>query len=74
MRYEYVRSMRLAGYLMMHGFRIYAVQKDKFNPAFDVYVFKKSRELSSAIVDYSNSEIGGKEDGINNKRSGSNSI
>ena len=64
MRYEYVKSMRLAGLLMQQGFKIYAVQKDKFNPAYDVYLFRKCDELSSAIVKYS--ENGGK-NGITNK-------
>ena len=68
MKYEYIRSMRLAGYLMLNGFKIYAVQKDIKNPAFDVYVFKKSGELNAAMKEYS-SESGGKENGNNYKRS-----
>lgn len=46
MRYEYVKSMRLAGLLMQQGFKIYAVQKDKFNPAYDVYFFIENPERS----------------------------
>ena len=73
MRYEYIRSMKLAGHLMMQGFKIYSVQKDIKNPAFDVYVFKKSGKLCAAIQDYSNSENGGNY-GIINKGSNSKTI
>ena len=69
MRYEYVRSMRLAGKLMQRGFRLYQVTKDIKNPAYDVYVFKRSSELSAAIQECSYSENGGEKDGIDIKRS-----
>ena len=59
-KYEYVKSMKLAGELMKRGFRILQVRKDKFNPAFDVYVFKKSDELCDTMVSIIN-EVGGKD-------------
>lgn len=74
MRKEYVKSMRLAGMLMMQGFKLYEVQKDKDNPNFDVYVFRGSDELTGAMMKIINGKIGGEKDGINNERSRSNSI
>ncbi len=47
MRYEYVKSMKLAGILMQKGFRILAIEKDKTNPDFDVYVFRQTKELTN---------------------------
>ena len=69
MRYEYIKSMKLAGILMQRGFRLYKVEQDKFHPTYDVYLFKKTSELSDAIKEYSNSVSGGNEDGIDNERS-----
>lgn len=51
--YEYVRSLKLAGHLMMNGFRILSVQPNyKMKNKKDVYVFKKSEELSECILTY----------------------
>lgn len=52
MRKEIVKSMKLAGYLMQHGFKLYEIQKDNNNSGFDVYVFRGSDEISSAIQEY----------------------
>ena len=62
MRKEYVKSMRLAGALMMQGHKIYEIQKDKDNPSFDVYVFRYSDELNSDMVKLINGNIGGNRD------------
>lgn len=51
--YEYVRSLRLAGYLMLNGFRILKVEPNyKMKNKKDVYVFKKSEELSKCMLEY----------------------
>lgn len=63
---EYVKSMKLAAYLMLAGFRILEVRKDRFNPSFDVYVFKSSDELTKEMMKIIE-ENGGKINGDNNK-------
>jgi hypothetical protein len=68
-KYEYVKSMKLAGILMQKGFRILAIKKDKYNPVFDVYCFRQTRELTNEILNFIENENGGKENGINNKKS-----
>ena len=67
-RYEYVKSMKLAGILMQKGFRILAIKKDKYNPEFDVYCFRQTRELTNEIFNFIENENGGKENGINNEK------
>lgn len=59
---EYVRSMKLAAYLMLDGFRILGVEKDKKNNNYDVYVFKNTPALTKAIFKYINSRNGDKYD------------
>lgn len=68
MKYEYVKSLRLAGYLMMHGFRILRIDNNFKIKGKDIYVFKQSKELSDCIFEYIN--IRTKEDkNVTNKRS-----
>ena len=57
--YEYVKSMKLAGILMQKGFRILAIKKDKYNPEFDVYCFRQTKELTNAILKHIDSKNGG---------------
>lgn len=64
--YEYVKSMKLAALLMLQGFRILKIKKDKYNPEFDVYCFRQTRELTEAIFNYIEKENGGNKNGINN--------
>ena len=51
-KYEYVRSMRLAGYLMQQGFKILKITQNIKFPDKDVYVFEQSEELSNCILEY----------------------
>lgn len=51
-QYEYVRSLKLAGHCMMNGFRIIEVRPNYKVTNKDVYVFKKSEELSKCILKY----------------------
>lgn len=53
-KYEYVKSLRLAGYLMMHGFRVLRVEQNIKIKNKDVYVFEQSDKLSDCIFEYIN--------------------
>lgn len=53
-KYEYVKSLRLAGYLMMNGFRILRINHNLKVKGKDVYVFEQSEELSDCIFEYIN--------------------
>ena len=69
-KYEYVKSLKLAGYLMMNGFRILHVEPNvKFKDK-DVYVFKQSDKLSDYIFKYIELRTKEKKYGNNNERSG----
>lgn len=51
-KFEYVRSLRLAGFCMLNGFRLLRIEQNKINKNKDVYVFKQSEELSECILKY----------------------
>ena len=51
-KYEYVKSLRLAGYLMYNGFRLLRVEENSKVKGKDVYVFKQSDKLSDCILEY----------------------
>ena len=53
-KYEYVKSLRLAGWLMYHGFRILRINHNLEVKGKDVYVFEQSDELSGCIFEYIN--------------------
>ena len=36
-KYKCIYSLKLAGYLMMHGYPIRGIEKNKYNPKWDVY-------------------------------------
>ena len=67
---EYVRSMKMAANLMLQGFRILAVEKDKKNDNYDVYIFKHTPAITKAMLNYI--ERSEDKDGSYNKRSRSN--
>ena len=60
-KYEYVKSLRLAGWLMMHGFRVLRINHNLQFKGKDVYVFEQSDKLSDCIFEYINSNKGTKE-------------
>lgn len=68
-KYEYVKSLRLAGYLMMNGFRILRINHNLEVQGKDVYVFEQSDKLSDCIFEYINRRTKEKYYGDNNKRS-----
>lgn len=53
-KYEYVKSLRLAGWLMYHGFRILRINHNLEVKGKDVYVFEQSDRLSDCIFEYIN--------------------
>lgn len=53
-KYEYVKSLRLAGFLMMNGFRILRINHNLKVKGKDVYVFEQSEALSEKIFEYIN--------------------
>lgn len=70
LKYEYVKSLKLAGYLMQNGFRILRVEPNAKFKGKDVYVFEQSKKLSDCIFKYINLRTKEKKDyGDNNKRS-----
>lgn len=53
-KYEYVKSLRLAGWLMFNGFRILRINHNLKVKGKDIYVFEQSAKLSDCIFDYIN--------------------
>lgn len=53
-KYEYVKSLRLAGWLMYHGYRILRINHNLDIKDKDIYVFEQSKELSDCIFEYIN--------------------
>ena len=53
-KYEYIKSLRLAGWLMWNGFRILRINHNLDVKGKDVYVFKQSEKLSDCIFEYIN--------------------
>lgn len=47
-----VRSQRLAGYLMMHGFKLHALEEDKQGSGRNVFFFTNSKDLLERIEEY----------------------
>lgn len=60
-KYEYVKSLKLAGYLMMNGFKILRINHNLKVKGKDVYVFKQSDKLSDCIFTYINKRTKEKE-------------
>lgn len=51
-KYQYIFSLRLAGFLMMNGFRILRIHHNlKINDK-DVYVFENSEKLQKTMGEY----------------------
>lgn len=68
-KYEYVKSLRLAGWLMMNGFRILRINHNLKVQGKDIYVFEQSEKLSDCIFEYINKRTKEKYYGNFNKRS-----
>ena len=51
-KFKYIFSLRLAGYLMMNGFRILRINHNLQRFDKDVYVFEDSEEICKAMKKY----------------------
>lgn len=51
-KFKYIFSLRLAGYLMMNGFRIIRINHNLQKHGKDVYVFEDSKEICKAMEEY----------------------
>jgi hypothetical protein len=51
-KFKYIFSLRLAGYLMMNGFRILRINHNLQRHDKDVYVFEDSEEICKAMEEY----------------------
>ena len=51
-KFKYIFSLRLAGYLMMNGFRIIRINHNLQKQGKDVYVFENSEEICMAMEKY----------------------
>lgn len=68
--YKQIFSLRLAGYLMMNGFRIKRIHHNLKETDKDVYLFDDTPELENAMLEYKRlKQTKEKYYGINNKRS-----
>ena len=68
-KYQYVTSLRLAGWLMFNGFRILRINHNLEVKGKDVYVFEQSEKLKDCIFEYINKNTKEKNYG-NYKRNG----
>lgn len=50
--YKYIFSQRLAGYLMLQGFRILRINHNLNDDYKNVFVFNNSPEITQAMIDY----------------------
>lgn len=46
------RRMKLCSFLLSKGFNYEKVEQDKFNPKYQVWIFKNTPELKLAIEEY----------------------
>ena len=51
-KFKYIFSLRLAGFLMMNGFRILRINHNLQKKDKDVYVFENSKELRKTMEKY----------------------
>ena len=54
MREMIIYSQRLAGYLMMQGFKLLRIEPNKEFSSFNVFIFEDSLELRLKMNEYSN--------------------
>ena len=47
-----VFNQRLAGYLMLHGFRLIRIAQNDHVPQLNVFVFEKSKDLLDTMSQY----------------------
>lgn len=52
MNKKFIKTQRLAGYLMLNGFVLLKMDKDKKNKKYDIYIFKNKTGIEDAIDKY----------------------
>lgn len=68
-QYKCIYNLKLAGYLMMHGFPIRRVERNLDRPKWDVYLFDKTEEIEEVIEFYKFKKSKGENNnGINIRR------
>ena len=68
-KFKYIFSLRLAGYLMMNGFRILRINHNLQKLNKDVYVFEDSKGICKAMEKYSNIKNSKEKKNVTNKGS-----
>lgn len=51
-KFKYIFSLRLAGYLMLNGYRILRINHNLQKDNKDVYVFKDEKNIEKAMEEY----------------------
>lgn len=49
---KFVKTQKLAGYLMLNGFKFLRSDDDRNNPDYKIYIFKNDDAIEKAIDDY----------------------
>lgn len=57
---KFVKTQKLAGYLMLQGFKFLRSDDDRNNPDYKIYIFRNDEGIEDAIDDYKK-EYGRKE-------------
>ena len=71
-KFKYIFSLRLAGYLMINGFRILRINHNLEKKDKDVYVFENSNELCKMMEKYNEIKNSKENNNVIDKRSRSN--
>ena len=72
-KYKCIYNLKLAGYLMMHGYPIRRVEKNLDRPKWDVYLFDQSEEIEETIEFYKFKKSKGEKQNANIRNSKSKS-
>ena len=68
-KFKYIFSLRLAGFLMMNGFRILRINHNLQKKDKDVYVFENSNELCKMMEKYNEIKNSKEKENVINQRS-----
>lgn len=52
MKYYVCRRLRLLTFLQDKGFQYLIMEKDKYNPKYNIWLFKDCKEIRDAIEEY----------------------
>lgn len=59
--YKLIKTSKLAGFLMMNGYKLLRMNDDKKNPIYKIYIFRNDEGIENAIDQYKEN-YGRKED------------